>query len=64
MITKGVLSGLTFSDEKDCFVDADEIKPDVELMTVECPNCGAPCNIPQDGQARCEYCNTYFKSNK
>lgn len=46
----------------DCDLDKSEYQD--EIITVKCPNCGAPLdldNVRADGTCRCDYCRSFVK---
>lgn len=63
---KGLLNGVKLNpvDYAISYYTIDKRKKNLELITVNCPNCGALNDLYRYGKVRCEYCETIIEDKE
>lgn len=60
---RSLINGIILNrvDKKIIYYSVEKHKKEKDLITINCPNCGAINDVNRGGKARCEYCGTIIE---
>lgn len=61
--SKYIINGINIDkvDKKIIYYTIEKHKKEKDFITLSCHNCGAIKDVPRNGKARCDYCNTIIE---